>query len=549
MAIDASNSSQNASGCSRVGISIFFSFFLIMGLVFCVVIGIAFWENLETWFWQKTPCTILESRHSVDASSDEPYSAQIVYQYTFDDLTHTSDTITPEATSTDNYRRIQRLLLAFPSGSERFCYVNGEKPGVAYLKRGQLWMGLFIFLPLIFVAVGAGGIIGTWRRTPPKALTAATKPVTASASNGCGPRVGLFAGLFLTLIGVILFYFLGMGVVVNLSTASGWHEVPCRVLHSQLLTHRGDDSTTYSVDIFYRYQVGDITYHSNSYGFMGGSSSGTKGKRKILAAYPSGSEALCYVNPADPVEAVLDRGFHPLYLLSFLPLLLVLVGVLVLGKSFRTATAPTPPAFQRGDVQAMVLKPKQGPLPRVAGTFFIMAFWNGIVSVFLWQVIDGFRRGDPEWFLTIFLIPFVLIGIFLVGLFLRAVLCLFNPVPQVRLDPGKVSLGGTALLQWRVRGRVSRIARLTITLEGHEEAVYTVGTNTHTDTDVFYSQMLAEIADWREMLQGKCPLTIPHDTMHSFAAKHNKIIWSIKVKGDIPRWPDVDEAFEIEVTP
>ena len=37
--------------------------------------------------------------------------------------------------------------------------------------------------------------------------------------------------------------------------------------------------------------------------------------------------------------------------------------------------------------------------------------------------------------------------------------------------------------------------------------------------------------------------------MHTFAAPHNKVVWCLKVRGEIPRWPDVDEEFPLEVLP
>ena len=44
-------------------------------------------------------------------------------------------------------------------------------------------------------------------------------------------------------------------------------------------------------------------------------------------------------------------------------------------------------------------------------------------------------------------------------------------------------------------------------------------------------------------------MEIPEDTMHSFASPNNEVVWSLVVSGDIPRWPDVDETFDIEVRP
>jgi hypothetical protein len=37
--------------------------------------------------------------------------------------------------------------------------------------------------------------------------------------------------------------------------------------------------------------------------------------------------------------------------------------------------------------------------------------------------------------------------------------------------------------------------------------------------------------------------------MHSFSATHNQIVWTLEVKGEIQRWPDVDDAFPITILP
>jgi hypothetical protein len=51
------------------------------------------------------------------------------------------------------------------------------------------------------------------------------------------------------------------------------------------------------------------------------------------------------------------------------------------------------------------------------------------------------------------------------------------------------------------------------------------------------------------MRQGRTETTVPADSMHSFQGDHNRIVWSLVLQGDIPRWPDVKERFEIVVTP
>ncbi len=67
---------------------------------------------------------------------------------------------------------------------------------------------------------------------------------------------------------------------------------------------------------------------------------------------------------------------------------------------------------------------------KLIGMILIAAFWNGIVSVFLWQIVLSFRRGDPEWFLCLFMTPFVLVGLGLMAGVVYFLLALANPRPQ-----------------------------------------------------------------------------------------------------------------------
>ena len=49
--------------------------------------------------------------------------------------------------------------------------------------------------------------------------------------------------------------------------------------------------------------------------------------------------------------------------------------------------------------------------------------------------------------------------------------------------------------------------------------------------------------------RGSGTIRIPAGTMHSFSATNNKIIWTLTVKGEISRWPDLDESSDVTVSP
>ena len=188
-------------------------------------------------------------------------------------------------------------------------------------------------------------------------------------------------------------------------------------------------------------------------------------------------------------------------------------------------------------------------MAKLFGAIFVAAFWNGLVSVFVWQAAKGWLNHRPEWFLTVFLIPFVAIGLVMIGAVVYFLLALFNPRPTLTTTPGAVSLGDTVEVQWLFRGRAEVIQRLRIWLEGREEAQYQRGTTTATDKSVFATLEVVNTTDRSAVRSGQARLRVPSDLMHSWSANHNKILWSIRMHGDIARWPDIKEEFPVTVLP
>jgi hypothetical protein len=104
-------------------------------------------------------------------------------------------------------------------------------------------------------------------------------------------------------------------------------------------------------------------------------------------------------------------------------------------------------------------------------------------------------------------------------------------------------------VSWRFGGRYDRITRLHVYLEAREEATYVRGTDRRTDRSVFFHLDLVDTPKPFEIAIGSAAFTIPPDTMHSLNARHNKIIWELKLHGEIPNWPDVREEFVLQVLP
>jgi hypothetical protein len=197
----------------------------------------------------------------------------------------------------------------------------------------------------------------------------------------------------------------------------------------------------------------------------------------------------------------------------------------------------------------MVLKPNSSRPAKFIGMVLIALFWNGIVSVFLFHLWGKWNRGGGiEWFLAIFLIPFVLIGIaFILGVF-SYFMGLFAPRTTITASGVELAPGGTLELAWQTGGGVVQMQRLHIFLEAREEATYRRGTDTYTDRSTFYKNTLADVTAGA-IARGNVSFAVPRGLMHSFEAPNNKIIWTLKVQGDIPLWPNVDDEYKLVILP
>jgi hypothetical protein len=363
-------------------------------------------------------------------------------------------------------------------------------------------------------------------------------------------------------VGGALFWTMTLRPVLRILDAQTWPEVPCTIVESHVDESSDSDGTTYKVAVTFNYLYEGRELTSSRYDFTSFYSSGYDGKAEVVARYPAGSRSVAYVNPSNPSEAVLARSFSARYLvglfglLFFLPglfLLIWIVGSRIKGASPKLAlvTDPASPfgvANPQGDVDGPVeLKPQSTPLGKLLGTILISLIWNGITWV---GILASFRDGNrPEGCLMAFLAVFALVGLLLIYGMLRQFLVLFNPRPKLTLSPGALPLGETIYLQWRLAGGTGGVRRLAVTLEGREEASYRSGTSNYTDKEVFARIPLVDTTDSYQMATGSTSFRVPADTMPSFRAEHNRIIWTIKAQLEIANWPDSDEEFEVLVRP
>jgi hypothetical protein len=179
--------------------------------------------------------------------------------------------------------------------------------------------------------------------------------------------------------------------------------------------------------------------------------------------------------------------------------------------------------------------------------------WNTLVGIFVFQLIRQHASGHPNWLLTWLMVPFVLAGIGTLVALGRQVLFTAG-IGTTRLEisahpffPGQqyeahVWQSGRLHIRW-----------FQVQLLCEEQAIYPQGTDTRTATaDVYrqtlFSQRKVDLSP-QQAFAASFAVPVPALAMHSFAAAHNAVTWSLVVRGRMARWPEFERRFPVYVYP
>ena len=545
--ISSGSNSAMGKGCATV----FLSVFAVAGSAFLFFFCKAGWDTVRAYSWTKTDCVIESSAMKESHDSAE---FEVRYAYRFDGRNYVGTRYAVGMSPSMNAALAQRAVQRYSKGTTVFCYVNPSSPAESALRRGEPRVLLFGLIPLVFVFVGVGGLIAVWRAKPEGSTAVSERHRGGGGGAVLGMR--LFGSVFILLGGGLLYMMLIRPILKEMGAAK-WPQVPCEILSSKVGQHSGSKGGyTYSVDVRYRYTFGGRELIGMNYSFDTGTSSSLGWRAVVVVSLPAGKKTVCYVNPDDPLDAVLSVKGSPDRWFGLIPAVFLVVGLFIFFKAPAagrrsgvvpisvTATGDGLPAIRRGGATGETeLKQATPPGCAFAGITFFALFWNGIT----WGILLATRPGD--WGPRIFLSVFVLIGFGLICAALYQFLALFNPRPVLAVSASAVPLGGTLDVRWRFTGNVRRIVKLTISLVAREEATYRRGTDTTTDRNIFVNTALLDTADRAQFSAGSVKLEIPRDSIHTFTAPNNKIVWMLCVRGDIPKWPDVNAEFPITVLP
>lgn len=182
-----------------------------------------------------------------------------------------------------------------------------------------------------------------------------------------------------------------------------------------------------------------------------------------------------------------------------------------------------------------------------------MALAGGAAVLFGWQ--GGVAGGLAGGAMALFGLPFLALGLLMTWLGLR------GPMARKRLRVAGMEASASRLrmgdpLSWRVTVAALQetpATSVTVRVLCREWAHWSAGTDSRTYVeDVFKEEKIFPIdgpvrPDAAVTFEGET--RIPDSGPVSFKASNNKVTWSVMIVVDIPKWPDLEDTYEITVLP
>jgi hypothetical protein len=358
-------------------------------------------------------------------------------------------------------------------------------------------------------------------------------------------------------------------------------ETTCKVLEKQIGKRSADDGgTLYRPEIKIQYEVGGVEYKDPHYDIRQSCFSSREDAQAALDAFELYSVHQrtypCWYDPAHPDVAVLVRGSSwATWLVFTVPISLILIGagglvytLLHWGKSAERRAAGAggngnrwPFVPQGADMTNSPGTRLKFRLPMATspgwalfGTFAFCILWNGVVAVLAIVVVRGLVVGKPGLLLpALILVPLAAVGVWALVVLAHRLWTTTGIGPTlVEISDHPLRPGRQYHVFLSQSGRLT-MHRLQMHVVCEEVATYRQGTDTRTETREVYGGDVFRGDNFE--IRGGMPfeadveLSVPRQAMHSFAAEHNEIHWTLVVEGNAAGWPAFRRAFPVIVCP
>lgn len=341
----------------------------------------------------------------------------------------------------------------------------------------------------------------------------------------------------------------------GMAAGPGWVEATCEIVDARVVEHRGEDGATWAAHVTYRYHQGGRTYTSDRVRVEAPVPTPDRASvARRVEDHPPGTRLPCWVDPASPSTAVLERGPGSGFArIAWFPASFLAVGLVglvwVFAPTQRGASARMAPVWGRATSPSDPVSSMTGgvtPL-RPRGNRWGPPVGIGVSILLGGPVALAMARAAEDRVGQVVAGLFVAIGVALAfGLLPYHIGKALNPRAEIVVSSGDLVPGGSFDLLWRLAGRSDRVQRLVVKLVGVEVATARRGRRAKTEVRVFASHVLADVTG-AEVASGMVRGRVPEGTMHTFMGRNNRVLWSIEVEGTIARWPDIADSYEIVV--
>ncbi len=177
----------------------------------------------------------------------------------------------------------------------------------------------------------------------------------------------------------------------------------------------------------------------------------------------------------------------------------------------------------------------------------VFAGFAGMWTLLAW-------RGGAPFFALLFGLAFMTAGLILIGVgALQFIARSRIGTPNVAISPEMLRVGErfAFTLEHTFKSNVN-VQRILVQLLQRESATYRRGTDTYTVThEEVATEFEIPARPFRrgETLYDNRSLQIPRTAMHTFKARNNKIQWFLRLKIEVPGWPDLNQEYQLLVLP
>lgn len=221
------------------------------------------------------------------------------------------------------------------------------------------------------------------------------------ATRKGGLFLALFGSVFLT-VGAVC-GFLSLRTLLRAERMLGWRQVPATVASCDLRVSRGSKGgSTYKAEASYRYEVEGRTYTGNRVSLHSGSDNvGTFHQRvhaELRRHMTSGTPTVCWVDPANPAEAILYPRPRPemLAFMQFFVLMFGGAGVAIVLTGL-TAFVQSFSRQDREDAAHGTIRMRGTSAHLAAGA--VALAWNAYTGFFVWKTCAVLTVAGVPWFI------------------------------------------------------------------------------------------------------------------------------------------------------